>query len=106
MQKVKYNGKEYRSVTVACDLLGIGAMSVWRYTKKGLSVEQAIEQILANKKRNNCVDHLGCSFKSIRAMAGFYHIPYNTLYWRLKCKWPLRMALTKPLIKKKEQANG
>ena len=48
MQKVKYKGKIYRSVTVACDRLGITQRSVIRYTQKGLSVEQAIEQILKN----------------------------------------------------------
>lgn len=49
MQKVKYKGKTYRSVTVACDRLGITQRSVIRYTQKGLSVEQAIEQILKSK---------------------------------------------------------
>ena len=96
MQKVKYKGKIYRSVTVACDRLGITQRSVIRYTQKGLSVEQAIEQILKNKKRNSCTDHLGNTFESIRRMAISYHLPPTTLYARLNRKWNLKRALTTP----------
>ena len=96
MQKVKYKGKIYRSVTVACDRLGITQRSVIRYTQKGLSVEQAIEQILKNKKRNSCTDHLGNTFESIRYMAISYHLPPTTLYARLNRKWNLKRALTTP----------
>lgn len=96
MQKVKYKGKTYRSVAVACDRLGITQRSVIRYAEKGLSVEQAIEQILKNKKRNSCTDHLGNKFESIRCMAISYHLPPTTLYARLNRKWNLKRALTTP----------
>ena len=96
MQKVKYKGKEYSSIASACASLGIAIISVYRYIQKGITAEQAIEQILKNKKRNSCTDHLGNEFESIRTMAEFYHIPYNTLYNRLKRKWSLKRALTTP----------
>lgn len=96
MQKVKYKGIIYRSVTVACDRLGITQRSVIRYTQKGLSVEQAIEQILKSKKRNNCTDHLGNTFESIKSMALSYWLPPTVLYARLYRKWDLERALTTP----------
>lgn len=96
MQKVKYEGKIYRSVAVACHHLGITQRSVARYTEKGISVEQAIEQILKNKKRNSCTDHLGNEFKSMVDMAEFHHIPYSALFNRLNRKWSLEKALTTP----------
>lgn len=95
MQKVTYKGKTYRSVQVACDLLGINPSTVLRLYKN-IPFEQAVEQILKNKKRYNCTDHLGNKFKSIVDMTEFYNIPYNTLYMRLKRKWSLEKALTTP----------
>lgn len=96
MQKVTYKGKTYRSVTVACDRLGITQRSVIRYTQKGISVEQAIEQILKNKKRNSCTDHLGNEFESLKSMALSYWLPPTVLYARLHRKWDLKRALTTP----------
>lgn len=94
MQKVKYKGIVYRSVTVACYRLGITQRSVIRYTQKGISVEQAIKQILKNKKRNNCIDHLGNEFDSLKSMALAYWLPPTVLYARLNRKWDLKRALT------------
>jgi hypothetical protein len=94
MQKVKYKGIVYRSVQQACVSLGITRQSVTRYTQKGLSVEQAIEQILKSKKRNSCTDYLGNKFKSMVDMAEFHHIPYSALFNRLNRKWSLEKALT------------
>lgn len=94
MQKVKYKGKIYRSVAVACHHLGITQRSVARYTEKGLSVEQAIEQILTNKKRFSCTDHLGNEFDSLKSMALSYWLPPTVLYTRLIRKWDLERALT------------
>ena len=96
MQKVTYNGKTYRSVQQACVSLGITRQSVTRYTQKGMSVEQAIEQILKSKKRNICTDHLGNTFDSIKSMALSYWLPPTTLYARLNRKWDLKRALTTP----------
>lgn len=95
MQKVKYKGKTYRSVQQACDCLGIHPNTVLRLYKN-IPFEQAVEQILKNKNRNNCTDHLGYGFESKMAMAEFYNIPYNVLYMRLKRKWNLKKALTTP----------
>jgi hypothetical protein len=97
MQKVKYKGKIYRSVAVACYHLGITQRSVIRYTQKGLSVEQAIEQILKSKRRNSCTDHLGNEFDSLKSMALSYWLPPTVLYTRLKRKWDLKRALTTPI---------
>lgn len=94
MQKVKYRGITYKSVTEACYRLGITQRSVIRYTQKGLSVEQAVEQILKNKKRNNCADHLGNEFESLKSMALSYWLPPTVLYARLNRKWDLKRALT------------
>ena len=96
MQKVTYKGKTYRSVQLACDRLGITQRSVIRYTQKGLSVEQAIEQILKSKRRNSCTDHLGNTFDSIKNMALAYWLPPSILYARLNRKWDLKRALTTP----------
>ena len=111
MYKVTYNGITYRSLQLACDRLGIHPNTVrqqYKYipfdqaieqilkNKKRNSCNQAIEQILKNKKRNSCTDHLGNEFESIRAMAEFYSVPYNTLYNRLKRKWSLKRALITP----------
>ena len=86
MYKVTYKGITYRSLQLACDRLGIHP----------IPFDQAIEQILKNKKRNSCTDHLGNEFESIREMADFYSVPYNTLYNRLKRKWSLKRALITP----------
>jgi len=99
MYKVKYKDREYRSMTLACDLLGVSAATVSQYVKRGMSIEQSIEQILKNKKRNSCTDHLGNEFESIRTMAEFHNIPYNVLYNRLKRKWSLKRALITPIAK-------
>ena len=97
MQKVTYKGKKYKSLTLACDLLGVHSATVRIHTKNGMTFEQAVEQILKNKKRNNCTDHLGNKFKSMVDMTEFYNIPYSTFYTRLKeKKWDLERALTTP----------
>ena len=95
MYKVTYKGITYRSLQLACDRLSIHPNTV-RQQYKYIPFDQAIEQILKNKKRNSCTDHLGNEFESIRTMAEFYHIPYNTLYNRLKRKWSLKKALITP----------
>ena len=99
MYKVKYKDREYRSMTLACDLLGVSAATVSQYVKRGMSIEQSIEQILKNRKRNNCTDHLGNIFESIRCMAISYGLPPTTLYARLNRKWNLKRALTTPSAK-------
>lgn len=96
MQKVTYKGKQYKSLTLACDLLGVHSDTVRIHTKNGMTFEQAIEQILKNKKRNSCTDHLGNIFESIRYMAISYSLPPTTLYTRLNRKWDLERALTTP----------
>lgn len=107
MYKVKYKGREYRSMTLACDLLGVSVATVSQYVKRGMSIEQSIEQILKNRKRNNCTDHLGNEFKSMVDMAEFHHIPYSALFNRLKRKWSLERALTTPVGKPRgKSANG
>lgn len=95
MQKVTYKGKTYRSVTVACDFLGINPSTVFRLYKN-IPFEQAVEQILKNKRRNSCTDHLGNTFGSIKSMALAYWLPPTTLYARLNRKWNLEQALTTP----------
>lgn len=64
-----------------------------------MSIEQSIEQILKNKKRNNCTDYLGNTFDSIKSMALSYWLPPTTLYARLNRKWDLERALTTPSAK-------
>ena len=61
-----------------------------------MTFEQAIEQILKNKKRNNCTDHLGNEFESLKSMALSYWLPPAVLYQRLCRKWDLERALTTP----------
>lgn len=99
MYKVKYKDREYRSMTLACDLLGVSAATVSQYVKRGMSIEQSIEQILKNRKRNNCTDHLGNTFESIKSMAISYWLPPSILYARLNRKWDLKRALTTPIAK-------
>ena len=81
MYKVTYNGITYRSLQLACDRLGIHPNTV-RQQYKYIPFDQA--------------DHLGNEFESIREMADFYSVPYNTLYNRLKRKWSLKRALITP----------
>lgn len=95
MQKVTYKGKTYRSVQLACDCLGINPSTIFRLYKN-IPFEQAVEQILKNKKRNNCTDHLGNKFESIKNMALSYWLPPTVLYARLNRKWDLKRALTTP----------
>jgi hypothetical protein len=99
MYKVKYKDREYRSMTLACDLLGVSVATVSQYVKRGMSIEQAIKQILKNKKRNNCIDHLGNEFESLKSMALSYWLPPSILYARLNRKWDLKRALTTPIGK-------
>lgn len=98
MQKVTYKGKTYRSVQQACDRLGIHPNTVLRLYKN-IPFEQAIEQILKNKKRNNCTDHLGNEYESLKSMALAYWLPPTILYARLNRKWNLKLALTTPVGK-------
>ena len=67
--QVTYKGRKYRSISLACDFLGISPVTVCvKY--KGVPVEQAFDRILENKsEKNNCTDHLGYGFESKRAMA-------------------------------------
>jgi hypothetical protein len=104
--QVTYKGKKYRSISLACDFLGISPVTVCvKY--KGVPVEQAFDRILENKRKNNCTDHLGYGFESKRAMAKFYNIPYETLLFRLKSHWDLKLALTTPVGKPRgKSANG
>ena len=95
MFKVTYNGITYRSLQLACDRLGIHPNTV-RQQYKNIPFEQAVEQILKNKKRFSCTDHLGNEFKSMVDMAEFYHISYSTFFNRLNRKWSLKRALTTP----------
>lgn len=95
MQKVTYKGRKYKSISIACDLLGISPVTVCA-NYKGVPVEQAFDRILENKQRHNCIDHLGYGFESKRAMAEFYKIPYDILVHRLRSHWNLKLALTTP----------
>ena len=94
--KVKYKGKEYKSITSACVSLGISREIFYQYKRKGMTAEHAIKQVLKNKKRNNCTDHLGNTFDSIKSMALSYWLPPAVLYTRLNRKWDLEQALTTP----------
>ena len=49
MQKVTYKGKQYKSLTLACDLLGVHSDTVRIHTKNGMTFEQAVDQIYENK---------------------------------------------------------
>ena len=103
MQKVKYKGREFKSLTLACDLLGVHSDTVRIHVKKGMTFEQAVDQIYENKLHTKnsikCTDHLGNIFESIRYMAISYHLPPTTLYARLNRKWNLKRALTTPSAK-------
>lgn len=103
MQKVKYKGREYKSLTLACDLLGVHSDTVRNHTRNGMTFEQAVDQILENKQHTKnsikCTDHLGNIFESIRYMAISYRLPPTTLYARLNRKWDLKRALTTPIGK-------
>ena len=104
--QVKYKGKKYRSISLACDFLGISPVTVCA-NYKGVPIEQAFDKILENKRKHNCTDHLGYGFESKRAMAEFYHIPYETLLFRLKSHWNLKLALTTPVGKPRgKSTNG
>ena len=96
MQKVTYKGKKYNSITSACVSLGISREIFYQYKRKGMTAEHAIEQVLKNKKRNNCTDHLGNEFESLKSMALSYWLPPAVLYQRLCRKWDLKRALTTP----------
>ena len=101
MQKVKYKGREFKSLALACDLLGVHDGTVRYYTRNGMTFEQAVDRILDKNKLHTihgikCTDHLGNMFESIRDMAIFYSLPHDTLYQRLHRKWDLKRALTTP----------
>ena len=93
MQKVTYKGKQYKSLTLACDLLGVHSDTVRIYTKNGMTFEQAVDRIL---DKNKLHDHLGNEFESIKSMALAYWLPPTVLYQRLHRKWDLKRALTTP----------
>ena len=103
MQKVKYKGREFKSLTLACDLLGVHTDTVRIHVKNGMTFEQAVDQIYENKLHTKnsikCTDHLGNIFESIRYMAISYRLPPTTLYARLNRKWDLKRALTTPSAK-------
>ena len=100
MQKVKYKGKEYKSLTLACNQLGVHSSTVRIHTRNGMTFEQAVDQIYENKlhtkNSTKCTDHLGNKFDSIRNMALSYGLPPNVLSKRLERKWELKRALTTP----------
>ena len=110
MQKVTYKGKQYKSLTLACDLLGVHSDTVRIHTKNGMTFEQAVDQIYENKLHTKnsikCTDHLGNIFESIRCMAISYHLPPTTLYARLNRKWNLKRALTTPSAKPRGKYAG
>ena len=93
--QVTYKGKKYRSISLACDFLGISPVTVcMNYKGIPMSVEQAIERVQKNKKRFSCTDHLGNEFKSMVDMAKFHHMPYSAIFNRLSNKWSIEKALT------------
>ena len=100
MQKVKYKGKEYKSLTLACNQLGVHSSTVRIHTRNGMTFEQAVDQIYENKlhtkNSTKCTDHLGNTFDSIKSMALSYGLPPNVLSKRLERKWDLKRALTTP----------
>lgn len=93
MQKVTYKGKQYKSLTFACDLLGVSDALVRYYTRNGMTFEQAVDRIL---DKNKLHDHLGNEFESTKSMALAYWLPPTVLYQRLHRKWDLKRALTTP----------
>ena len=74
--QVTYKGRKYRSISLACDFLGISPVTVCM-NYKGIPIEQAFDRILENKQRYNC-------------------IPYDILVNRLRSHWDLERALTTP----------
>ena len=90
MQKVTYKGKQYKSLTLACDLLGVHSDTVRIHTKNGMTFEQAVDQIYENKLHTK---------NSIKC-------PPTTLYARLNRKWNLKRALTTPSAKPRGKYAG
>ena len=52
--QVTYKGRKYRSISLACDFLGISPVTVCM-NYKGIPIEQAFDRILENKQRYNCI---------------------------------------------------
>lgn len=97
-----YKGKKYSSLLLACELLGLNPEVVYQHRRKGMTAEEAIDYALEHR-RKEWTDYLGNKFSSLREMAEFHHLPRETVRFRLqRYKWPLKKALTTPLIKRKK----
>ena len=50
--QVKYKGRKYKTISLACDFLGISPVTVCM-NYKGIPIEQAFDRILENKQKSN-----------------------------------------------------
>ena len=53
-----------------------------------------------------CRDHTGRDFPTLRKMAEFWKVEYQTLLARLKKGWPVDKALTAPLDRRGRKLGG
>ena len=94
-----YKGKQYSSLLLACELLGLNPWVVYQHRRKGMTAEEAIDYALEHR-RKEWTDHLGNKFSSLSEMAEFHHLPRETVRVRLqRYNWPLKKALTTPVGK-------
>ena len=74
---------------------GVAPHTIYRRVREGKSPAEI--EFAGNLRKIPARDHTGRDFPSLRKMAEFWQVEYQTLLARLKKGWPVEKAITEPL---------
>ena len=83
---------------------GVAAHTIYRRFRTGKSPAEV--EFAGNLKRIPSRDHTGRDFPTLRKMAEYWQIGYQTLLARLKKGWNVEKALTEPLDRRGRKRGG
>lgn len=83
---------------------GVAPHTIYRRVRGGKSPTEI--EFAGNLKRIPSRDHLGQDFPTLRKMAEYWQIEYQTLLARLKKGWDVEKALTAPLDRRGRKLGG
>lgn len=83
---------------------GVAPHTIYRRVRGGKSPAEI--EFAGNLKRIPSRDHLGQDFPTLRKMAEYWQIEYQTLLARLKKGWDVEKALTAPLDRRGRKLGG
>ena len=95
-----HKGQEFPSLRAMAAAWGVNEGTFkWRL-RRGWSVHDALIATVrgrGGKQGRPITDYDGRDFRSIAAMARWYRLPYDVVYWRLRHGWHPELVVEEPV---------